>query len=569
MLRDQFPILDEQVYGQPLIYLDNAATTQKPVAVINAVTDYYRTRNANVHRASHYLSAEATGLFEQSRKQVAAYLNARHSREVIWTRGTTEAINLVANSWGNSHLKPGDEIILSTLEHHANIVPWQLVAERTGSIIRVIPLLASGELDLDAYTQLLNDKTRLVAISHASNTLGTINPVTEMTAAAKAVGATVLIDGAQALPHFTVDVQAIGCDFYAFSGHKVFAPTGIGALWGRESLLDVMPPWQAGGEMIQQVSFSGTTFNTLPFKFEAGTPNISGVIGLGAAIAWLQQQDRRLMEQHEASLMAHALECCSSIKGFKRIGHPVNSVSLISFELQQYHQHDIGLLLDQMGIAVRTGHHCAMPLMQALGVNGTTRASFAFYNTLKEVETFATALDQIAQQSHILTSVPNLGASESPEAKPAQRLFEQSPYGREITREDLMNKLEPLKDWNSRYRELMLLGKNLPALPAELKIETNRVSGCESNTWLAFQRDNQGHFHFLADSDARVIRGLIALVLAAYNHRSASEIEQLNIESYFDRLDLQRHLSPSRGNGLRAIIDRIRHIANEYNELEP
>lgn len=557
MLREHFPILAQQVGGQPLTYLDNAATTQKPQAVIDAVAQYYQTTNANVHRASHHLSAEATLRFEQAREKLASYLNAANSREIVWTRGTTEAINLVANSWGLSNLNFGDEIILSTLEHHANIVPWQIVAERTGAVIKVIPLLENGDLDMAAYRNLLSDKTKLVAVGHASNTLGTINPVKEIAAAAKAVDATVLIDGAQALPHFTVDVQDLGCDFYVFSGHKMFAPTGIGVLWGREPILEVMPPWQGGGEMIAQVSFGGTTYNQLPFKFEAGTPNISGVLGLSTAVDWLSQQDRAALDKHEQALFQHALECCATIPGFIRIGAPEKSVSLVSFQLDQHHQQDIGLQLDQMGIAVRTGHHCAMPLMQALGLNGTTRASFAFYNTMEEVERFATALDQIAREDQV--QVPVAAVEEDDPA------FSQSPYGTEISADDLLAKLGPMKDWNSRYRELMLLGKQLPKLADKFRSDDNRVQGCESQTWLTYKKDGNGIYHFLADSDARVIRGLIALVLAAFNHKSAEEINAFDINNYFDQLDLQRHLSPSRGNGLRAIVEKIRQIAADAN----
>ncbi|WP_370298854.1 cysteine desulfurase sulfur acceptor subunit CsdE, partial [Pontibacterium sp.] len=326
---------------------------------------------------------------------------------------------------------------------------------------------------------------------------------------------------------------------------------------GRESILEVMPPWQGGGEMIAQVSFSGTTYNQLPFKFEAGTPNISGVLGLSAAVDWLSLQDRTALDNHEQALFQHALECCATIPGFIRIGAPEKSVSLVSFQLDQHHQQDIGLQLDQMGIAVRTGHHCAMPLMQALGLNGTTRASFAFYNTMEEVERFATALDQIAREDQVQVAVAAVE-----EDDPA---FSQSPYGTEISADDLLAKLGPMKDWNSRYRELMLLGKQLPKLADKFKSDDNRVQGCESQTWLAYKKDSNGIYHFLADSDARVIRGLIALVLAAFNHKSAEEINAFDINNYFDQLDLQRHLSPSRGNGLRAIVEKIRQIAADAN----
>lgn len=567
MLREQFPILSRTVGGQPLIYLDNAATTQKPQPVIDALTRYYSQSNANVHRASHHLSAEATAAFEQARAVAARFLNASSSREIIWTRGTTEAINLVAHSWGLSQLKAGDEIILSTLEHHANIVPWQMVAARTGARIRVIPLLPNGDLDLEAYYGLLSDRTRMVAVGHVSNALGTVNPVAKIARAARQVGARVLIDGAQATPHFEVDVQALDCDFYAFSGHKLYGPTGIGVLWGREALLEQMPPWQGGGEMIERVSFSGTTYQRPPFRFEAGTPNISGVIGLGAALEWLSQQDRNTLAAHEEQLLEHALNCCATIPGFLRIGTPAHSVSLLSFRLAHQHQQDIGLLLDQQGIAVRTGHHCAMPLMESLGINGTTRASFAFYNTLQEVERFARVLEQIATADKVQLSVPDQTiadtASPGPDESDFDSRYMDSPYGREISADALAQKLLTQRDWNGRYRELMLLGKALPSLPAELKVDNHRVSGCESDAWLLCQRDSGGTLHFLADADARVIRGLIALVLACFNHRSAEQIRQFDIETYFNQLELARHLSPSRGNGLRAIIERIRQFADE------
>ncbi len=539
-IRQQFPILSQKVNGQALIYLDNAATTQKPRQVINCLQEFYRTSNANVHRASHALSADATQKFEHSREIVADFLNARSSKEILWTRGTTEAINLVANSWGQS-LKAGDEIILSTLEHHANIVPWQLLADRTDCVIKVIPILESGDLDIDAFTQLLSKKTRLVAISHASNALGTINPVKEIIRLSHLNGTLVLVDGAQALPHFKVDVQDLDADFYVFSGHKLFAPSGIGVLYGKQEILEQMPPWQGGGEMIERVSFSGTTFNQLPFKFEAGTPNIAGVIGLAEAINWLTDQERQILEQHEQALLNTAIECCEQIKGFQRIGKPQQSVSLLSFTLEDQHQQDIGLLLDQQGIAVRTGHHCAMPLMQELGVPGTTRASFAFYNTLDEVESFVEALDKA-------TSPVTFAVNSS------------------IT--GLNKKLLTLQGWNARYRELMIAGKQLTALPASKKTSKNLVKGCESNTWLSYDLEPDGKIHFAADSEARIIRGLLALVLDIFNNKTAAEIREIDIDETFSQLELQRHLSPSRGNGLKAVIDKIYLIASTNNITE-
>ncbi|KEP90553.1 aminotransferase class V-fold PLP-dependent enzyme [Aeromonas caviae] len=394
-LRGQFPALAQEVNGHPLVYLDNAATTQKPQAVLDAINHYYRADNANVHRAAHALSGRATRAFEDARETVARFINAPRSHEVIWTRGTTEAINLVAQSWGMSELRAGDEIVLSTLEHHANIVPWQLVAQRTGAVIRVIPLDERGDLDMAAYLALLGPRTRLVSVGHVSNALGTVNPVKEMVAAAKAVGALSLIDGAQAVAHLEVDVQAIGCDFYAFSGHKLYGPTGIGVLWGHTALLERMPPWQAGGEMIDRVSFSGTTFNTLPFKFEAGTPHIAGAIGLAAAIDFVMEQDRDSLASHEAVLTDYLVAGLRQVPGLHLVGEPGQRAGAVSFLLEDIHPQDAATLLDMQGIALRVGHHCAMPLMESLGIGGTMRASLACYNNRDDVDALLAALHKL------------------------------------------------------------------------------------------------------------------------------------------------------------------------------
>ncbi len=543
-LRQEFPILAKQINGKALIYLDNAATTQKPNAVLDCMQQYYTESNSNVHRASHVLSAEATYLYENARKIVASYVNARSSREIIWTRGTTESINLVANSWGSS-LKQGDEIILSTLEHHANIVPWQLLAQRTGALIKVIPLLPNGDVDLAAYSNLLSDKTRMVAITHASNAIGTINPIKEMIAQAHSVGAITLIDGAQALPHLQIDLKELDADFYAFSGHKLYAPTGIGVLYGKQALLEAMPPWQGGGEMISKVSFEQSSYNELPLKFEAGTPNISGAIALAKALEWLNSQDRVLLEQHESNLFNYALECCSTIKGWNRIGSPKESVSLISFTLENLHQQDIGHLLDQQGIAVRSGHHCAMPLMQTLALPGTTRASFAFYNTFEEVERFAEAIDRMSSSSLEISSA----VTAPPDAQPATT--------------SILAELLALKDWNARYRQIMLHGKIMNIASSHIKTDANLIKGCESNTWLSYELSDNQRITFYADSDARIIRGLLALVIDIFNNKTVSEIRSIDIDDIFNQLSLERHLSPSRGNGLRAVVDKIYQIAED------
>lgn len=561
-LRADFPTLNRRINNQSLAYLDNAATTQKPRQVIEAVNRYYRQHNANVHRAAHTLSSEATQQFENARQRVADFLGTNTAAEVIWTRGTTEAINLVAQSYGRSQLKPDDEIIVSELEHHANIVPWQLLAQQTGAKLQIIPILPeTGTLDMAKFHQLLGDKTRIVAVGHASNALGTINPVKEICQAAKAVGAISLVDGAQSSAHLAIDVNDIGCDFFAFSGHKVFAPTGIGALWGRMELLEQMPPWQAGGEMIERVSFQHTTFNQPPFKFEAGTPNISGAIGLATALDYLQSLDHQAITSHEQQLLHAALEGCSSIKGFQLVGQSTERVSLISFTLTGQHQQDIGMLLDQQGIAVRIGHHCAMPLMQALNLPGTVRASFAFYNNQQEVDRFVTALDEIQQAPMVASSELENSAASSTEAQNALDPFSSSPYGCEITAETLLTQLTAHNSWNNRYRDIMLLGKSLPAIPDRFKTAQHRINGCESDAWLSHRLNEQGQIQLLADSDARIIRGLLALTLAAFNNKTASEILSIDIDSYFKQLGLLKHLSPSRGNGLRAIIDRIRAIA--------
>lgn len=393
-LRAQFPILDQQVNGKPLVYLDNGATTQKPVAVLDALQNYYRGVNSNVHRGAHYLSDEATGQFEGARQTVADFLNASRE-EILWTKGTTESINIVAQCVARERLQPGDEVLIGTSEHHANIVPWQQACEATGATLKVIPLRDDCSLNLDAFEQLLSEKTKIFAIGHASNALGTLNPVKDMVARAKAVGAITLIDGAQAVAHFPVDVQDLDVDFYAFSGHKLFGPTGIGVLYGRRVLLEAMPPYQTGGEMIEVVTFEKSTWNQLPYKFEAGTPNIAGAIGLGAAINWLNTQDRPALEAHENALLARATEKAKAFDGLKIIGTAANKVSVLSFLLQGGHPADVGMLLDKQGVAVRTGHHCTMPLMDSLGIPGTVRASFSIYNTLDEVDRLFEALEKV------------------------------------------------------------------------------------------------------------------------------------------------------------------------------
>lgn len=540
--RRDFPLLSQRVHGRPLIYLDNAATTQKPRAVIDAVARFYKTANANVHRGSHALSAQATTAFEQARTTLAHWLGVADPACLIWTRGTTEAINLVAQSWGRSQLRPNDLILLQQSAHHANIVPWQILAETVGARIEVIPLQADGELDLDAYRQLLQQGPKLIALTHVSNALGTRYPIEQLCQLGRDAGATLLVDGAQALPHFDIDLSRLGCDFYAFSGHKLFAPSGIGALWGRRELLEQMPPWQAGGEMIREVSFSGTTYAELPFRFEAGTPNIEGVIGLAAAVEYLQRQDREAMERHEQALLQRARECCSSLKGFRELPSGRSRVSLLSFELDGFHQQDVAHWLDQHGIAVRAGHHCAMPLMQSLGLPGSLRASFAFYNRPEEAERLAECLDALIQSQRSTVDVAF------------------------IEQNSCQNRLAAVysaTDWNSRYQALMQLGQALPGLPAALKQDCYRLHGCESRVWLVPALDDRGRLACQADADARILRALLALLLERINGLAPDELLAADPGALLDQLDIRRHLSPSRGNGIQAIIRAIVDFARD------
>ncbi len=390
-IRSQFPILDQRVHGRPLVYLDNAATTQKPLRVINALDSYYRALNSNIHRGAHYLATEATERYEVVRRQVQAFIHARHHHEIVFTRGTTESINLVASSFSRRFFTGSDEVIVSGMEHHSNIVPWQLA----GASLRPIPFSDEGILDLDAFENLFSSKTRIVAVNHVSNTLGTVNPVADIIRIAHNHGVPVLVDGAQAISHLAVDVQALDCDFYCFSGHKMYGPMGVGVMYGREELLNEMPPYQGGGEMIENVTFENTTYNALPFKFEAGTPSVGDVIGLGEAIAFMQEVGVGNIASHEDHLLRYATSLLSQLPGIRFFGTAPKKTSVISFLLGDAHPYDVGTLIDQLGVAVRTGHHCTQPIMDRYGIPGTVRASFAVYNNTEEVDMLVDALKRI------------------------------------------------------------------------------------------------------------------------------------------------------------------------------
>lgn len=393
-IRSQFPILTEKSNGHPLIYFDNGATTQKPISVIQRISDYYSRENANIHRGVHTLSQEATTAYENARNTIQKYINAKHSHEVIFTKGTTDAINLVAFSFGEL-LNKGDEIIISALEHHSNIVPWQLLCERKGCVLKVIPIHEDGSLMLEEFEKLLSTRTKLVSVTHVSNSLGIINNIEHIIKKAHEKGAKVLIDGAQSIQHFQIDVQQLNCDFYAFSGHKVFGPTGVGVLFGKEEILNAIPPYQGGGDMIKEVTFEKTTFNDLPHKFEAGTPHIAGGIGLGSAFEFLNTLDMKKVQEYEHELLNYATDKLLQIDGLKIYGTSTNKTSAISFLIEGTHPYDVGVLLDKMGIAVRTGHHCTQPIMDFYQIPGTIRASFSLYNTKEEVDVFIGALQKI------------------------------------------------------------------------------------------------------------------------------------------------------------------------------
>ncbi len=396
-LRADFPALQLSVRGKPLVYLDNAATSQKPRAVLEALQRYYEEGNANVHRGVHYLSEHATAAYEGAREKARRFLNAREAREVIFVRGTTEGVNLVASSFGRANLKPGDEVLVSAMEHHSNIVPWQLACEERGAKVMVIPMNRRGELLLDEYERLLGPRTRIVGVAHVSNSLGTINPIAEIVRLAHAKGIPVLVDGAQAAPHLPIDVQALGCDFYTASGHKMFGPTGIGLLYGRAERLEALPPYQGGGDMIRSVTFAKTTFAPIPAKFEAGTPHIAGAIGLGAAIDYLAGLDRDALATHEQDLLGYATDQLAALPGVRLIGTAAHKASVVSFVVEGVHAHDVGTIVDREGVAIRTGHHCTQPVMEFFGIPATARASFAFYNTRADVDALVAAVGTVQQ----------------------------------------------------------------------------------------------------------------------------------------------------------------------------
>lgn len=561
-VRAQFPILHTQVHGRPLVYLDSAASTQQPLTVIEAVSTYHRAQHANIHRGVYELSQTATRLYEEARATVARFLNASEPAECLFTRGATESINLVASTWGRANLKPGDEILLSTLEHHSNIVPWQMVAQATGARIRVMPINDAGEILMDEYRRLLSPRTRLVAVNQVSNALGTINPVREIIIDAHAVGALVLIDGAQWVAHGRTDVQALDADFYAFSGHKLYGPTGIGVLYGKRPLLDAMPPYQGGGDMIEQVTFELTTYAPLPGKFEAGTPNISGAVGLAAAIDWVESIGLERIGAHEQDLLRYATERLSAIPGLTIKGTAQRKSGVLSWVMVDppIATLDLGTQLDLRGICIRTGHHCCQPLMDRFGVTSTARASMGVYNNRDDIDRLAEALAECVADARRSSAVlPGAGAVAAYPAAAAE-----SPLA---AADEIAEVFEFLPDWPMRHQHIIDLGDKLPPMPAALKTEANFVPGCQSVVHIAarVRPGTADIIEFLADSDANIVRGLIALLQQLYSGQPARAILAFDAEAFFARIGLDQHLSLTRRNGLASMVQRLRQLASRHS----
>jgi cysteine desulfurase/selenocysteine lyase len=556
-IRADFPLLQTGP-----VYLDNGATTQKPQSVIDAVKKYYESENANIHRGVYQLSRHATDLYDQARAAVRRFINAAEPQEIIFTKGTTESINLVAACFGRAFLNEGDEVIVSWMEHHSNIVPWQIACQIAGATLKVIPINDRGELILEEYEKLLSPRTRIVAVNHISNSLGTINDVATITALAHRFGAIVLIDVAQWVAHHPTDVQSIGCDFYAFSGHKMFAPTGTGVLYGRRELLEAMPPYQGGGDMIESVTFEKTTYADLPNKYEAGTPHIAGAAGLGAAVEYIESVGLANAEPHERRLLDYATEKLQSIPGLRLIGTARHKAAVLSFVMDHppLSPYDLGIALDRRNIAVRTGHHCCQPALERLGVGATTRASLAMYNTTEDIDALADALNEIVKEA---AAHPRPAAEQK--SVPLDQV-EWPPAAADspaAAADELVEEFEFLGDWEQRDAYVLEMGDKLLPMPAGSKEECNRVHGCMSTVHLVGRKkpDTDDVFEFLADSDAPLVRGLVAILQRVYSGQSAEKILAFDAHDLLRRLGLDQHLSMGRRNGLDGMIRRIRALA--------
>jgi cysteine desulfurase/selenocysteine lyase len=564
-IRADFPILSTVVSrptqpAKPLVYLDNAATTQKPRAVIEAIVRYYESQNANIHRGVYELSQTATSAYEGVREKVRVFVNARESAEIIFTRGTTEGINLVASSWGRANLRAGDEVVVSHLEHHSDIVPWQMVCEATGAMLRIIPINDRGELLLDELQRILDGgRVKMVAVNHVSNSLGTINAVEEISRMTHAAGARLLVDGAQWVAHAKTDVQALDADFYVFSGHKLIGPTGIGVLYGKRELLDAMPPYQGGGDMIASVTFPKTEYAALPNKFEAGTPDIAGVVGLGAAIDYITGLGLDRIGAYEHTLLEYATEKMSAVPGLRIIGTAAKKAAVVSFVMEGHSTLDIGLKLDQEGICVRTGHHCCQPVMDRFEIGSTARASFAFYNTREEIDALVSALYKIAAATAprlTVAAAVHSATVEYPKATAA------SPRA---AADKLAEDFELLGERDARNEYVLDLADRLPHTFELLKKVTPRVQGCMSQVHLLARKQpgSAEVLEFVADADADIVRGLIAVLQRIYSGQHAKDVLAFNIEDFFNRIGLDNFITSQRRNGLAGMVGEIRKRAKE------
>jgi cysteine desulfurase / selenocysteine lyase len=541
-LRAQFPFFNHESNSNE-VYLDSAATTQKPQVVLDAMQQFYAFGNANVHRSSHHKGTLATQQFEGVRSQVQQFIHAAHPEEIIFTKGATESINLLANCLTRELIGSRTTLVVSALEHHANLVPWQLCAKRMGLHLVIMPVNDKGVLLIEQSLNLINADTALVAIGHVSNALGNINPIEAIITKARQCGALTLIDGAQAVSHLSIDVQRLDCDFYVFSGHKVYGPTGIGVLYGKRQLLSLMPPYQVGGEMIRHVSYEHSTFQDLPYKFEAGTPNICGVIGLGAALGFVEQHRGEIAHQ-EQQLYGYLLTGLQKISGLTLWGDLEHSVALQSFTIQGIDPQDISMLLSEQHIAIRTGHHCAMPLMHRLGVQGSLRISIGCYTNQRDIDKCLSALNMAVAR---LTGQEKHTVSTSPD---------NTIFAAQSSNFELAQKVRQAKGWDARYREIMLAGKHLTLLPTQEKGKHNEVQGCESQVWLSCQ-EVDGRIYLQGDSPSKIVRGLLAIIFEPLNGQVAEQIRQFDLIDYLSQLGLAQQLSQSRSNGLYAVVKKI------------
>lgn len=547
-LRGDFPALRQQVHGHPLVYLDSAASSLKPRCVIDCLANYYANDHSNVHRGVHHLSQRATDQYEAARKRVAKFIGAHSERSIIFTRGTTEAINLVAATYGRRFIRPGDEILTTVMEHHSNLVPWQLLAQEQGAHLRVLDVSLAGTINVDAFVRQMNSRTRFIALGHVSNSLGTLHQVEDIIAEAHRRDIVVLLDGAQGLPHLPLDMQALDCDFYCTSSHKAYGPTGIGFLYGKVEILEELPPWHGGGDMIEEVHRTSSTWTEVPHKFEAGTPNIAGVIGMATAIDYLDRIGMEVLRKKEETLLDYAHAKIRTVPDLTIVGTAPKKVGSVSFLLEGHHPYDVGHALDQAGIAVRTGHHCTMPLMKYFGIPGTVRASLGVYNVKEDIDRLVSRLKEIVAESSQKTFLPDADETTNDRFNSEESIQDRKAL--------LLDDLELFDDADERREYLIELGENLPNMDPSLKTETNRIHGCLAMVWL-YSTVCNGRIYFEADSDALITRGMIALLIRLINGQSPHIILETDLFALVNDVGLPSLITARRKNGLNRMIERI------------